>query len=75
MAAIYIKEDDVFSFLNIEKAIELVEEAFMNYSNGSCYNMPRRRLRIKKVPFIYYQVQFRIKKFLAIKPIHLLRMV
>ena len=48
MAAIYIKEDDVISFLNIEKAIELVEEAFMNYSKGSCYNMPRRRLRIKK---------------------------
>jgi ornithine cyclodeaminase len=48
MAAIFIKEDDVINLLEIEKAIELVEEAFKGYSEGKCYNMPRRRLRIKK---------------------------
>lgn len=48
MSAIYIREKDVSNILNIDKAIELVEEAFKGYSEGKCYNMPRRRLRIKK---------------------------
>lgn len=48
MTAIYIKEEHVINTLKIENAIELVEEAFRGYSEGKCYNMPRRRLRIKK---------------------------
>jgi ornithine cyclodeaminase len=48
VSAIYIREKDVTNILNIDIAIELVEEAFKGYSEGKCFNMPRRRLRIKK---------------------------
>ena len=43
MSAIYLSEDDVAWLLDMDVAIECVEEAFLQWANGKAENQPRRR--------------------------------
>jgi ornithine cyclodeaminase/alanine dehydrogenase-like protein (mu-crystallin family) len=45
MAALYLTEDDVAWLLDIESAIECVEEAFRQWGSERAENQPRRRVR------------------------------
>lgn len=45
MAAIYLKEDDVRDLLDVETAIEVVEEAFRSLAEEKADNVPRTRAR------------------------------
>ena len=44
MAAIYLTEEDVAWLLDIDSAIECVEEAFRQLATGQADNQPRRRV-------------------------------
>lgn len=43
MSAIYLTEDDVTWLLDMETAIECVEESFRQWAFGKADNQPRRR--------------------------------
>lgn len=45
MPVIYLTEDDVAWLLDMESAIDCVEEAFRQWANGKADNQPRRRAR------------------------------
>lgn len=45
MAALYLSEDDVAWLLDIDTAIECVEEAFLQWGQEQAENEPRRRVR------------------------------
>ncbi|WP_010585097.1 ornithine cyclodeaminase family protein [Schlesneria paludicola] len=49
MSAIYLTEDDVTWLLDMETAIECVEESFRQWSFGKADNQPRRRVNAGKV--------------------------
>ena len=44
--ALYLTEEDVSSLLDVDTAIEAVEEAFRHQGNGQATNSPRERLRL-----------------------------
>ena len=44
--ALYLTEEDVSSLLDMDTAIEAVEEAFHHQANGLATNSPRGRLRL-----------------------------
>lgn len=48
MSAVYINEETASSILNMDKAIELTEEAFKSYAEGKAFSMVRQRMRIRK---------------------------
>lgn len=48
MSAIYINEETASSILNMDVALDLVEESFGKYNTGDAFNMQRQRMRIKK---------------------------
>lgn len=48
MSAIYINEDTTKSLINMDDALNLVEESFKSYSEGKSFNMTRQRMRIRK---------------------------
>lgn len=43
MSAIYLSEDDVAWLLDMDAAIECIEEAFLQWAHGKAENQPRRR--------------------------------
>ena len=45
MAALYLTEDDVTWLLDIDTAIECVEESFRQWGSGRADNQPRRRVQ------------------------------
>lgn len=49
MSAIYLTEDDVTWLLDMETAIDCVEESFRQWSFGKADNQPRRRVNAGKV--------------------------
>lgn len=48
MGAIYIDEDTASKILNMDNALNLVEESFTTYAQGKSFNMTRQRMRIRK---------------------------
>ena len=43
MSAIYLTEDDVAWLLDMDVAIECIEESFRQWAHGKAENQPRRR--------------------------------
>lgn len=48
MGAIYIDEATASKILNMDNALNLVEESFTTYARGESFNMTRKRMRIRK---------------------------
>ena len=48
MGAIYIDEATASKILNMDNALNLVEESFTTYARGESFNMTRQRMRIRK---------------------------
>ena len=48
MGAIYIDEATASKILNMDNALNLVEESFTTYAQGKSFNMTRQRMRIRK---------------------------
>lgn len=48
MTALYLTEDDVHDLLDMETAIEVIEEAFRQLGSGGAMNVPRSRARAGK---------------------------
>ena len=48
MGAIYIDEATSSKILNMDNALNLVEESFTTYAQGKSFNMTRQRMRIRK---------------------------